>query len=122
MIYTSYYNNSSSINTPVISIAGKCPNWYLGLEFKLLAPQYWFFKLYKEGKYTIADYTKAFNEEVLGPLVAVEIVNKLTNLVKTTEFTLLCYEKPEEFCHRHLVAEWLNKNGYECKEFNSQNT
>ena len=22
--------------------------------------------------------------------------------------TLLCYETPEKFCHRHLVAEWLN--------------
>ncbi len=29
---------------------------------------------------------------------------------------LLCYEKPENFCHRHILAEWLRKNGYKCEE------
>ncbi len=23
---------------------------------------------------------------------------------------LLCYEKPAAFCHRHLVADWINKH------------
>jgi uncharacterized protein (DUF488 family) len=23
---------------------------------------------------------------------------------------LLCYERSEEFCHRHLVAKWLSMN------------
>lgn len=23
---------------------------------------------------------------------------------------LLCYEKPTDFCHRHLVADWINKH------------
>lgn len=30
---------------------------------------------------------------------------------------LVCYEKPTDFCHRHLVAEWLCKNGFECHEW-----
>lgn len=31
---------------------------------------------------------------------------------------LLCYEAPEKFCHRHLVAEWFkNKLGIEVKEY-----
>jgi uncharacterized protein (DUF488 family) len=29
---------------------------------------------------------------------------------------LLCYEKSGDFCHRHLVAEWLRRYGYEVKE------
>ena len=33
------------------------------------------------------------------------------------DVALVCYEKPSDFCHRHLVADWLNKNGFECKEF-----
>lgn len=32
---------------------------------------------------------------------------------------LLCYEKPTDFCHRHLVAQWLIENGFECKEYKS---
>ena len=30
---------------------------------------------------------------------------------------LVCYEKPSEFCHRHLVSDWLNAAGFECEEF-----
>lgn len=29
---------------------------------------------------------------------------------------LLCYEKPGDFCHRHLVSQWLNENGIRCSE------
>ena len=25
------------------------------------------------------------------------------------DVVLLCYEKPPQFCHRHLVAKWLEK-------------
>ena len=30
---------------------------------------------------------------------------------------LICYEKPDDFCHRHLVANWFNENGVNCKEW-----
>ena len=30
--------------------------------------------------------------------------------------TLLCYEKSEDFCHRHIVAAWLRHYGYEVEE------
>jgi hypothetical protein len=36
---------------------------------------------------------------------------------KGKDIALVCYEKPEDFCHRHLVAEWLKKFGYCCEEF-----
>ena len=36
---------------------------------------------------------------------------------KDIDIALLCYEKPDDFCHRHLVADWLNKNGYKCEEY-----
>jgi hypothetical protein len=29
----------------------------------------------------------------------------------------MCYEKPGSFCHRHLVAEWLRENGFDCREY-----
>jgi hypothetical protein len=32
----------------------------------------------------------------------------------------MCFEKPEQFCHRHLFAKWLNQFGeYEVKEFDN---
>ena len=30
---------------------------------------------------------------------------------------LVCYEKPEDFCHRHLVANWFRENGIQIKEW-----
>lgn len=36
---------------------------------------------------------------------------------------LLCYEKPEDFCHRHLVADWLNSSKilpYDIKEWRKE--
>ena len=29
---------------------------------------------------------------------------------------LVCFEK-DGFCHRHLIAEWFNSHGIECKEW-----
>lgn len=29
----------------------------------------------------------------------------------------MCYEAPGKFCHRHLVADWLNSAGYDVSEF-----
>lgn len=33
------------------------------------------------------------------------------------DVVLLCFEKPSLFCHRHLVAKWLRRNGIPCGEF-----
>jgi uncharacterized protein (DUF488 family) len=30
---------------------------------------------------------------------------------------LLCYENADSFCHRQLVAKWLNDNGYFIEEY-----
>ena len=32
---------------------------------------------------------------------------------------LVCYEKPSDFCHRHLVAGWLCDNGMPCHEYST---
>lgn len=37
------------------------------------------------------------------------IVKEIEILTKYGDVFLLCYEKPLEFCHRHLLAEYLNK-------------
>ena len=34
------------------------------------------------------------------------------------DIALLCFEKPSDFCHRHLVASWLNETMHlNIKEF-----
>ena len=124
MIYTSYFAKLKSLpeNIIPISICGKAPDWYKGLQYKKLAPKYGFFMEQKKN-HDNDYYIKCFSEQVLDKLNALTVMRDLIDLVNSTEdhigkeIALICYEKPSDFCHRHLVAEWLNSNGIQCKEW-----
>jgi uncharacterized protein YeaO (DUF488 family) len=118
MIYTSYFAKLKKLPTNIIPIAicGKSPEWYKGLQYKVLAPRYWFFREWKK-THDNDFYIENFNKEILSLLDPHEIVKKLKQIANSDDIALICYEKPEDFCHRHLVAEWLNKYGYDVKEW-----
>lgn len=109
-IYTSYYAKSKKIPEDIvkISIAGGAPKGYSGLQYKKVAPKYGFFMKWKEN-HDNDFYIKHFNSEVLNTLNAQDVYKDLERLSNGKDCVLLCYEKPEDFCHRHLVADWLNK-------------
>jgi uncharacterized protein (DUF488 family) len=53
-------------------------------------------------------------------LLPYEIKEKMQSsiwLAKDYHIVLLCYEKPDSFCHRHLVAKWFNENGFPIEEW-----
>ena len=124
MIYTSYFAKLKSLpeNIIPISICGKAPDWYKGLQYKKLAPKYGFFMEWKKN-HDNDYYIKCFSEQVLDKLNALTVMRDLIDLVNSMEdhigkeIALICYEKPSDFCHRHLVTEWLKKNGLQCKEW-----
>lgn len=118
MIYTSYFAKLRSLPKDIIpiSICAKPPYWYNGLQYKKLAPKYDFFMKWKEN-HDNDYYIKCFNEQVLSNLNPTEVYQELCDLAKSGNIALICYEKPSDFCHRHLVADWLNENGVECKEY-----
>jgi len=112
---TSNFKNASQAPNAV-SIAGRAPSSYKGLEYKILAPKYWFFKKYKDPNDTNfmnkGFYIRNYYAEVLDKLDPKEVYEELGE-----DAILLCWEEPGEFCHRHLVAEWLMKHlGIEIKE------
>lgn len=123
MIYTTYFAKLRSLPKDIIpiSICGKAPAGYKGLQYKKLAPKYNFFMEWKrtgDNDY----YIKCFKEQVLDTLNADNVVFELNDIVyyingTNMDIALVCYEKPEDFCHRHLVAEWLNAHGFECREY-----
>lgn len=127
MIYTSYFAKLKSLpeNTIPISICAKTPEWYKGLTYKKLAPSYNILMKYKRDS-NKEDYTKNYREQVLANLNASKVVFELGQLADENEtffsydICLLCYEKSTDFCHRHLVAEWLREFGYECEEWVSK--
>ena len=52
-------------------------------------------------------YIKCFNEQVLSKLNATDVVLDFSRLshrfnIGENDICLICYEKPSDFCHRHL--------------------
>ena len=121
MIYTTYFANLHNLPKTItpISICGKAPAFYNGLQYKKLAPKYSFFKVWKETRDNDY-YIASFHLEVLAKLNPAVVVKELQEKSPTDDFALVCYEKPGNFCHRHLVANWLNNNGYSCEEYTIQ--
>lgn len=133
MIYTSYFAQLRNMpeNVIPISICGKAPDWYDGLQYKKLAPKYGFFTEWKK-THDNNFYIEHFNDEVLKMLSVPKVLADLQMLIpdyikskmdvpvwinKDWHIALICYERPTDFCHRHLVSKWLNENHIECKEF-----
>lgn len=123
MIYTSYFAQLRNLpeNIIPVSICGKAPNWYHGHQYKKLAPKYDFFMEWQKN-HDNDYYIKCFNEQVLGNLNAVDVILDLSKMIYSfnigeSDICLVCYEKPDDFCHRHLVAQWLRDNGFSCAEW-----
>lgn len=97
---TSFFDNYSGVNA--VSIAGKCPEWYNGKEYRKLAPKYWWWKKWHNKELTNKEYIQMYYKTVLNFLNPSEVYNELGKCA-----VLLCWEIPTEFCHRHIVAEWI---------------
>ncbi|MBR4315579.1 MAG: DUF488 family protein [Alphaproteobacteria bacterium] len=128
MIYTSYYAIIKKLIkhgfTDFVAISGWIPDFYKNLMnnsnddkityrriIELSPRKDWFFD-WKEGKFDNNEYVRLYYETVLNKLD----INEISKRLKENS-VLLCYEKPSDFCHRHLIADWLNKNNIDCKEF-----
>ena len=84
------------------------------MEYKKLAPKFSFWKIWKDNiskkginDYYIAEYQKQVLS-LLNPKIVLYELEKMTS--KSEMVVLLCYEKPKDFCHRHIVADWITKN------------
>jgi hypothetical protein len=102
-MYTSYFSKSAK-SPNAISIARRAPADFEGAEYRFLVPRFWFFVKYqKDGDESF--FIEQYQKEVLTPLDPEKIYKNLGE-----ESILLCWEKPREFCHRRLVANWFEKN------------
>ena len=118
-IYTSYFSNpklKDDINKDKIvhSITAKPPKWFNGINIDEFAPSKELLSWYKsrteeerqDGKvyetYAIR-YIESLKERELR-----DVIDYLTSCER--DVVLLCYEVPEDFCHRHLLAEYLKEN------------
>ena len=119
MYYTSYFANIKNLPKDVVPIAicGKAPAGYLGLQYKKLAPTWQIFSDWKYKHHDNNIYTSQFKQQVLNRLDPLLVEDELLAITNGRTFCLVCYEKPSDFCHRHLVAEWLKKAGIDIQEY-----
>lgn len=119
MIYTTYFANLGKLPPDIvpISIARKNPIGWKGKNYKRLAPPYEILSWYKATG-DESTYRRHYERDVLGRLDAgLCYIYLHETLAEGKDFALVCYERPEKFCHRHIVADWFKRNGYECEEY-----
>lgn len=102
-LFTSYYAKSGK-HPLAVSISVVKPRWFPGmLHCPELAPTWKLVEAYKIGFVSIKEYTDAYLDILNNrPATADRIVAALAE-----GSVLLCYERPPQFCHRHLAAQWL---------------
>jgi hypothetical protein len=128
-IFTSYFARLTDIakvkpSLHPISIARHPPTWYNGVGYNSLAPNirlvYEIKRMTSEGvpiEDAIRQYTEEYTSQVLNNLDPKKVYTLLQNMYYGEDVALLCFESPEKFCHRHLVAQWLTNAGYPVEEF-----
>lgn len=102
------------------------PTGWTGSHYPDLAPSADLLNGFKQKHYTIEDYNKIYHQQ-LGRLDPKKVWSDLHSFANDEEPTLLCFEKPKVqiavtgyeplpsdpnrwFCHRRLVAEWLESS------------
>ena len=119
MIYTGYYAKLKYYEEkgliPVV-ISGKVPDFYDGLTYPDFAPRYKVFQQWKNGEIDNTRYIQKYKFH-LDTLDNDEIKDDFGPYnVEGNDCVLLCYEKPADFCHRRVLADWLEENfGYKIK-------
>ena len=117
-IYTSYFGNSKKLQQAgikVIGIALYPPRWFYGISLKQVSPTKSI--LFEKGQ-TQEEYIRRYKAEVLAPQDMGQFLKAVEAASGGQDVALCCYEKPGDFCHRHIVADWIKeKTGVEIKEY-----
>jgi len=108
---TSYFAKYKENNG--ICIALKKPEYFQGESYPNLFPTWEIIKIYKYHHYK--DYKEKYVYEYQKQILSKLNPNKVYDDLK--DRVLLCYEKSGEFCHRRIVAAWIERyTGHKVEE------
>lgn len=111
-IYTSNFAKSSR-DPRAVAICRGVPSWYTGRKMIELAPPWdllappWDLR----DRISTDEFKARYYREILEKLNPYVILNDIGDGA-----VMLCWEKEGDFCHRHVVAEWLSMTGCEVSE------
>ena len=116
-IYTSYFGNSRKLNeagVKIICVAIGKPRFMADVPQMLnVCPTGYMIS----GNCSRKEYLKLY-DKILVSQDANKVIEQIKSLSNGQDVALCCYEKPEDFCHRHILAKWLTENtGIEITEF-----
>jgi hypothetical protein len=95
-----------------VSIA-RSSRWFNGRRYPQMAPSRDLLTKYLAGVINETKYAIEYHRDVLGKLDPSQVAYELGS-----DAVLLCWEPPGRFCHRRLVAAWLEEAlGIEVPEF-----
>lgn len=94
----------------IVSIARGKPRYYAGIEHELksLAPTQDLLQDFRAEVITEKEYVVQFNA-MLANLNVNDVINELHQKTGGEEPVMMCHCSTKHFCHRHLVAEWIEK-------------
>jgi len=90
----------------------------VSLKYGALAPRWDLLNAFRNDEITEAQYIVSYNA-MLSKLNAKKVFDELHHYCDGSEPVLLCHCGIKDFCHRHLAAEWLEKElGIQIDEVN----
>ena len=116
--FTSYFGKRLGPDGLVfrkISISLYTPKGFKGPSLPELAPTESILKEYKV-YHNKQRYYQRYCAEVLNNLDPKVEYMRIMQLSQNAFPVLCCYEKAGEFCHRHIVSDWLNFYGIHSEE------
>ena len=122
-IYTSYFGNLKNLEKENIFPIGVCcypPKWFKGPNLASIGPTP---DILEKCKSNHLEYVKRYKNEILSiqgnPQ---DFIDRVKFISDGKDVALCCFETPDQFCHRHLIAEWLNETlNLDVKEFEKTN-
>ena len=102
MIFTSNYARSATFHLS-FAISKKPPDWYTGKCLPQLAPTWELLKAYKQEEITQQDYVEVY----IALLKKRQYTPQRILDALPDNSRLLCYEAPSDFCHRRVLAKWI---------------
>lgn len=113
-IYTSYFANWRKYEGKfTVSIARFDPK-YAKVDFvarkvnDCIAPNATMLSAIKAGSITKEQYKEQYLHQLQSGVRGADFIRYICKLADGKDIVLLCYEKPSDFCHRHILADWLN--------------
>ena len=111
MIYTGYYSKIkeyANAGLRLLSISRTKPGFAKAcVDVPPLFPDEKILWDYKKGDIDEMEYTSKYLTQLDG--MGIDKIIK-TIQIFGDDVVLLCWESPEKFCHRHILADYINRN------------